>query len=95
MAQLWSASERGDARAVAALLDGDCTSDAVNHAGERGATPLLIASERGHVEVVSTLLAKQEVNVNQAANNGCTPLYVANEKGHSEVVSLLLAKQPT
>ena len=66
MAQLWRASERGDARAVAALLDGDCTSDALNHAGERGATPLLIASENGHSEVVSTLLAKQGVDVNQA-----------------------------
>ena len=43
MAQLWRASERGDARAVAALLDGDCTSDALNHAGEWGATPLFIA----------------------------------------------------
>ena len=93
MAQLWIASERGDARAVAALLDGDCTSVAVNHAGKWGTTPLFVASERGHVEVVSTLLAKQEVNVNQAANNGCTPLYIASWNGHSEVVSMLLAKQ--
>ena len=69
MAQLWSASERGDARAVAALLDGDRTSVAVNHAGEWGATPLFVASERGHVKVVSMLLAKQGVNVNQAADN--------------------------
>ena len=75
MAQLWSASERGDARAVAALLDGDCTSDALNHTGEWGATPLSVASERGHSEVVSMLLAKQGVNVSQAADNdGCTPL---------------------
>ena len=43
MAQLWSASERGDARAVAALLDGDRTSVAVNHAGEWGWTPLFVA----------------------------------------------------
>ena len=53
MAQLWSASERGDARAVAALLDGDRTSVAVNHAGEWGWTPLFVASERGYVKVVS------------------------------------------
>ena len=74
MAQLWSASERGDARTVAALLDGDRTSVAVNHAGEWGWTPLFVASERGHVEVVSMLLAKQGVDVNQARDNGCTPL---------------------
>ena len=68
MAQLWRASERGDARTVAALLDGDRTSVAVNHAGEWGWTPLFVASERGHLEVVSMLLAKQGVDVNQAAN---------------------------
>ena len=38
----------------------------VNQAMNDGATPLLIASQNGHAEVVSMLLAKQGVNVNQA-----------------------------
>jgi hypothetical protein len=65
----------------------------VNQAADDGATPLFMASQKGHAEVVSMLLAKQGVNVNQAANSGATPLYVASQNGHAEVVSTLLVKQ--
>ena len=65
----------------------------VNQAMNDGATPLFIASQEGHSDVVSMLLAKQGVDVNQARDNGCTPLYIASQNGHSEVVSMLLAKQ--
>jgi len=58
-----------------------------------GATTLYIASEAGFSEVVSLLLAMQDIDVNQADNNGATPLYVASHRGNSEVVSMLLAKQ--
>ena len=47
--------------------------DAAGQAGRQsepgqnnGVTPLFIASQKGHAEVVSMLLAKQGVNVNQA-----------------------------
>ena len=38
----------------------------VNQATNDGATPLCIASQNGHCEVVSMLLAKEGVDVNQA-----------------------------
>ena len=65
----------------------------MNQASDNGTTPLYIASEKGHAEVVSILLAKQGVNVNQTMNDGATPLYAASLQGHTEVVSMLLAKQ--
>lgn len=55
---------------------------------------LFIASQNGHSEVVSALLA-QGVNANTAARNGVTPLFVAARNGHREVVGLLLAFTPT
>jgi len=61
--------------------------------GRYGRTPLYMASQNGHSEVVSMLLAKEGVDVNQADNGGFTPLYIASENGHAEVVSMLLAKQ--
>jgi len=65
----------------------------VNHTDEDGCTPLYIASQEGHAEVVSMLLAKQGVKVNQAKNDGATPLFLASLKGHTEVVSMLLATE--
>ncbi|KAL3931569.1 MAG: hypothetical protein SGPRY_001069 [Prymnesium sp.] len=55
---------------------------------------LFIASQNGHSEVVSALLA-HGVNANTAARNGVTPLFVAARNGHREVVGLLLAFTPT
>ena len=66
----------------------------VNQAQKDGATPLYIASQNGHPEVASLLLAKEGVRVNQALEkDGLTPLFIASRNGHTEVVSLLLAKE--
>ena len=48
---------KGDARAVAAMLGDERFSVDVNTAMDDGNTPLFIASQEGHSEVVSMLLA--------------------------------------
>ncbi len=66
--RLLAASREGDARAVAAMLGDERVSVDVNWAMDDGVTPLIIASQEGHSEVVSILLAKQGVGVNQTDN---------------------------
>jgi ankyrin repeat protein len=56
-----------------------------------GATPLFIASARGHTEVVRLLLAGG-ANADAPANAGDgfdTPLGIAKRRGHAAVVALL------
>ena len=56
---------------------------------EDGITPLMVASKRGHAEVVAKLLEK-EARVNETANNGTTALMRAAVWGHADMVEQLL-----
>ena len=53
-----------------------------------GGTPLYIASQHGHTEVVAKLLSAN-ANVNQAADNHATPMCVACVHGFLNIVQLL------
>jgi len=56
-----------------------------------GITPLFMASQEGHTEVVSLLLADMRIDGNKPRDSGATPFYIACQNCHKEVVSLLLA----
>ena len=61
-----------------------------------GSTPLIVACEKGHCEVVELLLAHTKTDVNKTMSvNGSTPLTMACWKGHNKVVELLLAHPMT
>ena len=63
----------------------------VDKAKTNGATPLFIASDWGHGEIVK-LLIKAGADVNKAlTTDGATPLFIACQKGHDKIVKLLLA----
>ena len=56
-----------------------------------GATPLYVACQNGHVEVVECLVQVGGLDVNQARTDyGATPLFVACQNGHFEVVERLV-----
>jgi hypothetical protein len=61
----------------------------INRANSAGDTPLYVASEIGHVEVVRILL-ENGADINRAESNGQTPLMIAVDSGHLEVVEVLL-----
>ena len=62
----------------------------MNKADVDGVTPLFIACQPGHAEIVTALLAAN-ADVNQARNDGATPLIVASQQGHTEIVTKLIA----
>ncbi|EOD17534.1 hypothetical protein EMIHUDRAFT_363743, partial [Emiliania huxleyi CCMP1516] len=55
---------------------------------QNGATPLFIACQLGHVDIIRLLL-EAGAAVCQARNNGATPLLMACWQGHLEVAKLL------
>mmetsp|Transcript_29834 Transcript_29834/g.65212 ORF Transcript_29834/g.65212 Transcript_29834/m.65212 type:complete len:884 (-) Transcript_29834:338-2989(-) len=57
---------------------------------EEGFTPLFIAAQEGHADIVRKLLTHPQLDVNRAEENGITPLNMAAQQGHLEVVVALL-----
>jgi len=63
----------------------------VNAKSRNGETPLLLAANRDHKEIVELLIAKgADVNVKDKV--GWTPLHSAVGQGHKEIAELLIAK---
>ncbi|KAF2818089.1 ankyrin, partial [Ophiobolus disseminans] len=52
-----------------------------------GWTPLFLAADSGHLEVVKLLLEKG-ADFTVPTNDGWTPLHVASYKGHLDVIKL-------
>ena len=56
----------------------------VTREGDEDQTPLYIACEHGHLDVVNAMLSTEGVDPNQAKKDGWTPLY-ACFNGHLDV----------
>ena len=60
----------------------------VDRANKKGATPLYVVCEYGHVDAARLLLEKG-ADVDRANEGGWTPLSVAKSRGRSSIVKLL------
>jgi len=91
---LLKAASDGNAARVEEILAADPSLDANEVSdGPGGATPLYIAAQNGHTEVVKLLLAIPDIDVNKGRIDvGATPLFTAAQNGHTEVVKFLLAR---
>ena len=72
---------------MALLLDNGAD---VKQARKDGTTPLIVAAEQGHGEIVALLLDKGADVKQSTTDNGATALHVAALHGHREIVALLL-----
>ncbi|KAI0263804.1 ankyrin repeat-containing domain protein, partial [Gloeopeniophorella convolvens] len=96
---LQAAARRGDLRTIQFLLREGADLLLERHAdvsicGPQRRTPLSIASERGHTDVVRCLLGDPRIDVNAAENEGYVALQNASLNGHLEIVQLLLQHHP-
>jgi ankyrin repeat protein len=55
-----------------------------------GFSPLLIAAQEGHVDVVRCLV-ESGAGINQTVHHGVSPLYIATLQGHVDVVRYLVS----
>ena len=81
------ASEQGNERAVAALLEADATAEAVDARDITGSTPLISASAHGHAGAVRALLARG-ARQEPRDMGGRTALHYAVAGGHSAIAIL-------
>ena len=98
---LWKAAEAGNLGEVGKLLNEYGDRLDVNRGDKEGFTPLAIAVQNGHVNVVKLLLTAKNIKVNQSVQKGreaaSTPLYIgcatfseANKAANTEIVRALL-----
>ncbi len=86
-AALWTAIERGDARAAfGAIADGA----RVDGRGANGLTPLMLAAAHGNLDLVQVLVEAGADVFTTDTQAGATPLHKACQGGSVEVVRVLL-----
>ena len=62
----------------------------LNSENENGETPLHIASKKGNLEIVKTIMSLSSVNVDRQTNLLMTPLHFAAKEGHFDIVQFLV-----
>ncbi|KAF5895516.1 serine/threonine-protein phosphatase 6 regulatory ankyrin repeat subunit B-like, partial [Clarias magur] len=67
-----------------------CLQTAINKQDKTGRSPLLLAAELGHMEVVRLLL-KRNARVDVFDEEGKSALHLAAERGHEEIAHILLS----
>ncbi|XP_046551064.1 ankyrin repeat domain-containing protein 17-like [Haliotis rubra] len=101
---LHCACRGGDEKVVKYILSQEMVD--INSRGHGKRTPVMVAGEKGHKEVVELLLHRacydgrvdvvkdvlslNSVDINSRGNKRRTPVMVAEERGHTEVVKLLV-----
>lgn len=67
----------------------------VNSQTKNGATPLYLACQEGHLEVVQYLVKDCGADPSIRANDGMTPLHAAAQMGHNTVIVWLVCWNDT
>uniref|UniRef100_A0A4W5N3F7 Uncharacterized protein n=1 Tax=Hucho hucho TaxID=62062 RepID=A0A4W5N3F7_9TELE len=74
------------------FLQGVTKMNVVNSQTKNGATPLYLACQEGHLEVVQYLVKDCVAEPGIRANDGMTPLHAAAQMGHNTVIVWLVGQ---
>ncbi|CAE7246861.1 ANK3 [Symbiodinium sp. CCMP2592] len=86
----WKVCRKGDVGQLRLLLLGDA--DVTKADDQDSATPLFVAAQEGHLEVLRLLCLhcrSKEEHLDKSQKAGATPLYVASQNGHLACVEVL------
>lgn len=72
------------------VFDFVCSSSLINSQTKNGATPLYLACQEGHLEIVQYLLKDCQADSSIRANDGMTSLHAAAQMGHNTVIVWLV-----
>ena len=89
MLPLHAAAFAGDLSAVTVLLENDLSTTLNDHENKFGVTPLIVAAEEDHGEVV-TLLTAKGADLEIAKRHGYTALTRASYKANEDIITLLM-----
>eukprot|EP01084_Bolivina_argentea_P309905 536096_1 len=84
---LFVASQNGHSFIVKLLLQNGADPNSTSY---QGVSPLNMAAEEGHLEVVRVLLSHSDTDIDYQDLEGVTPLYIACQQNDIEIVKLLL-----
>ncbi len=95
---LWESCRQGDVFAAQSILrsielNGSNMSEVINSTDNDGRTPLIMALEGNHADIVQILLTQNCIDVNKGESN--SPLHVACSNGASQIAQLLISHQTT
>jgi ankyrin repeat protein len=66
-----------------------CMSSTVDDYVYEGATPLFIAAQNGHTEIITELI-KYGADVSICRDHDTSPLFMACQEGHEKIVKILI-----
>ena len=89
MLPLHAAAFAGDSSAVSILLEDELSTTVNDHENKFGVTPLIVAAEEDHGEVVTLLMGKG-ADLEIAERHGYTALTRASYKANADIITLLM-----
>jgi tetratricopeptide (TPR) repeat protein len=81
--------EKEDAAAIRAILKKDA--QYVDSRNERDETPLLMACQKGNLEIAQALV-EYEADINKKDESGWSPLHICASWGHKDLMAFLISK---
>ena len=89
---IFEAAESGNDQKMDFILE--CNTTDINSIDSEGKTPLYLAAENDHHDVVRLLLMQQVIDVNKGIEtgpiSGQTALFIASSLNHNKIIKLLI-----